>query len=76
MAYSKRVNNEEAAGVLTRFFLSIFFLYPKGRQSFRGINSSSGQLIAEHEVGFGSKVCSIQSQSQQFFVSFGPIFFG
>jgi hypothetical protein len=76
MAYSERVNNEEAAGVLTRFFLSIFFLCPKGRQSFRGINSSSGELTAEHEVGFGSKVYSIESQSQQFFVSFGLIFFG
>ena len=76
MAHSERVNNEEAAGVLTDFFLSIFFLYPKGRQSFRGINSSSGEFTAEHEVGFGSKVYSIESQSQQFFVSFGLIFFG
>jgi len=76
MAYSERVNNEEVAGVLTRFFLLIFFLCPKGRQSCRGVNSSSGELTAEHEVGFGSKVYSIESQSQQFFLSLGPIFFG
>jgi len=64
MAYSERVNNKEAAGVLTRFFFSILFLCPKGRQSFRAINSSSEELTAEHEVGCGSKVYSIESQSQ------------
>ncbi len=75
MAYAERVNNEKAAGVLTRFFFSILFLCPKGHQSIFGFNSTSGELIAEHEVGFGGKVCSIERESQQFFISFCLIFF-
>lgn len=75
MTDAERVNNEEAAGVLTRFFLSISFFYPKGRQSFCCINSPARKLIAEYEVSFGSKVCSIESEPQQFFISFGSIFF-
>ena len=75
MAYAERVNNEKAAGVLTRFFLSTLFLCPKGDQSIFSFNSSPGEFIAEHEVGFGGKVCSIERESQQFFISFSLIFF-
>ena len=75
MADAERVNNEETAGVLTRFFLSLLFFFSKGRQPFCGINPSVGKLIAEREVGFRSEVCSSKSEPQQFFSSLAPIFF-